>query len=263
MYKEKNVLITGGGSGIGRIMARKYLELVAQVVIWDVSDENIALTLVELETLGRISAYRVDISNSTEVTEVALRVLNEVGRIDILINNAGIVVGKMFADTTVTDIDRTMHINTHGAMYTTLAFLPAMLQAKQGNICNIASSAAFVSNPKMTVYAASKWAMAGWSDSLRTELKSQGIKVTTVMPYYINTGMFAGVKSRIPILEPEHVASTIVRSVERGRKLHSTPGWLYPVVRIAQGVMSVALLDLIMGRLFGVYKTMDNFVGRK
>ena len=93
-----------------------------------------------------------------------------------------------------------------------------------------------ISNPRMSVYAASKWAVIGWSDSLRIELQEarSGVHVTTVAPYYIATGMFAGVRARlVPILDPEKTARRIVRAVERNRTFRGLP-WGFHFIRLVQ-----------------------------
>ncbi len=265
-FSQKVVLITGGCSGIGYIMARKALERgAAKVVIWDINQEAIDKSIGELSTLGEVVGYRVDISNSEDVAEVAAKVKSDVGKIDILINNAGIVVGKSFTEHTTTDIDRTMAVNTAGAMYVTKAFIDDMISNDVGHICNIASSAGYVANPNMSVYAASKWAVVGWSDSVRLELKKIGsqVRVSTIMPYFISTGMFEGVKSRIPIIKPEKAAEKIIRSIERNVKLRSIYWVLYPFTRLLQGILPLSVYDFIVEKIFGIYNSMDKFTGRK
>jgi short-subunit dehydrogenase len=116
----------------------------------------------------------------------------------------------------------------------------------------------------MSVYAASKWAVFGWSDSLRLEMKElkKKIKVTTILPYYINTGMFDGVKSRIPILNDEYAALTIIKAIEKNKKIITIPGWIYRFTRFGQTVMSVNVFDWFAGSVMGIYKTMNDFRGR-
>ena len=263
--KGKNVLITGGASGIGKIIARKMLENMANVIIWDINKSNISDTIKEYSNLGNIYGYYVDISNIDEVKKSADEVKIEIGIIDILINNAGIVVGKYFIDHSVAEIQRVMNVNTNAPMYVTLQFLDGMLTQNSGHICNIASSAGFITNPKMSVYAASKWAVIGWSDSLRLEMKQmkRNVKVTTIMPYYINTGMFDGVQSIIPILDPEKTATTIIRAIQKDVKMRSISRSLYFFARFGQALLPISAFDYIAGNILGIYKTMDNFVGRK
>ena len=95
----------------------------------------------------------------------------EKGVVDIVINNAGVVVGKYFHEHTSQNISSTMSINANAPMNVTLEFLHDMMQQNSGHICNIVSSVGLISSPKMSVYAASKWSVIGWSDSLRFEMK--------------------------------------------------------------------------------------------
>jgi short-subunit dehydrogenase len=117
----------------------------------------------------------------------------------------------------------------------------------------------------MSVYVASKWSLIGFSDSLRLEMKQlkKNIKVTTVMPYYINTGMFDGVRSKIPILKPEAAALTIIKAIERDKKMITIPGYIYRVTRIAQAILPVSIFDWFTGNVLGIYNTMQDFKGRE
>lgn len=266
-FKNKKVLITGGASGIGKIMARKSLERgISHLVIWDINEEGLAKTKEEFSTFGiLISTYKVDVSALDEIKSNAQKVRTEVGKIDILINNAGIVVGKYFHENTHLDIQKTMLINSNALMHIALEFLPEMMKTNSGAICNIASSAGLISNPKMAVYAASKWAVNGWSDSLRLEMEQlkKEISITTIMPFYINTGMFDGVKSKlIPILEPEPTAEKIIKAVENKRKILAMP-LPYWFIRLSQGLLPLPIFDWVMENIFGVYDTMKYFKGRK
>ena len=262
-FKNKRVLITGGASGIGRIMGKLALEKGAELIIWDINPQSIEETVTELQHLGKVTAYVVDISNIDQIKTIATKVKLECGTVDILINNAGIVVGKYFDHHSTADIKCTMDINASAPMYVTAEFLSQMIIQKSGHICNIASSAGFISNPRMSVYAASKWAVIGWSDSLRLEMKMRktGVNVSTVTPYYISTGMFAGVKSLIPLLKPDKVAIRIVNGIERNRVLISMPFSMH-FIRICQGLLSIQLFDWVAGSVLQIYKTMDHFTGR-
>lgn len=264
-FENKTVLITGGASGIGAIMARLLLERKAKVIIWDIDAKNLEKVRSKYATLGTMTAIHVDVSNLADIREAANRILLDFGGIDILINNAGIIVGSYFHEHSVTDISRTMDINAYAPMFITHAFIANMLAKNDGHICNIASSGGLLSNPKMSVYVASKWSLVGFSDSLRLEMEqlNKNIKVTTVMPYYINTGMFDGVRSKIPILEPEATALTIIKAIEKNKKMVTVPGYMYHLTRIAQGILPIAIFDWLTGNVLGIYKTMDQFTGRK
>jgi short-subunit dehydrogenase len=266
-FKEKTVLITGGASGIGKLMVQKILaQGASNMIIWDINTENLEKTEKELTEKGyKVFAYVVDVANLDQVKQSAQKVKSEVGKVDILINNAGVVVGKYFHEHSHKDIDFSMNINTLALMHTTKEFLDDMIKANDGHIVNIASAAGMVSNPKMSIYCASKWAAIGWSDSLRLEMEriAKGVKVTTVTPYYISTGMFDGVKSRIiPIVKPEKAANKIVRGIRKNSVFIRMP-WLIYLLPLIKGVLPTRWFDLVVGKGFGVYKSMDEFKGHK
>ncbi len=262
---DKTVLITGGASGIGKIMVRLMLERKAKVIIWDIDQMKIEETIAEFSNIGSVSGYHVDIANIEQIQENAKKVKQEIGIVDVIINNAGIIVGKYFSEHSFSDISKTMEINANAPMFVTKVFLDDMLAQNSGHICNIASSGGLVSNPKMSVYAASKWSLIGWSDSLRLEMKQLGknVNVTTIMPYYINTGMFDGVNSKIPILDPEAASLTIVKAIEQNKKMVTIPGYIYRFTRLGQAILSVNVFDWFAGDVLGIYKTMEHFTGRK
>jgi all-trans-retinol dehydrogenase (NAD+) len=264
-FENNLVLITGGASGIGKIMARLFLMRKAIVVVWDIHQENLNTAIQDLSVHGKIYGYQVDVSSPEAITNAAEQLKSQHGLIDVLINNAGIVVGKYFHEHSPHDILKTVSINASAPMLITQAFLADMMVRNSGRICTIASSAGLVSNPKMSVYAASKWSVVGWSDSVRIEMQQLGrnIKITTILPYYINTGMFDGVQSRIPILNPEAAALTIVKAIEKEKILVTLPGYIYRVTRLGQALMPIAMFDWFAGKVLGIYKTMEHFVGRK
>ena len=264
---NRNVLITGGASGIGKIMGRIALEKGAKcVIIWDINEQNIATTVEEFSAIGKAKGYRVDVGNIEVVRAAYATTVEECGDIDILINNAGIITSnKTFAEVGYDEIDRTMLINAMAPMYVTRVMLPDMLRRGVGHICNITSAGGMLGNPRMAVYGASKWAAIGWSDSVRIELQEQKspVRVTTVTPYYINTGMFDGVKSPIiPVLKPEYVARRVIRAIEKNLMFRGIPFGLH-FIRFWQFMLPIPVFDFIFGKVFGIYHTMDNFTGRK
>lgn len=266
-FEKANVLITGGASGIGRIMGRMALEKgAAALIIWDINPQNISDTVKEMSKLGRVRGYIVDVSKNELVTEVYNKVVNECGQVDILINCAGIVTSnKTFDKMSSDEIVRTMNINTLAPMFVARAMLPDMIRRDRGHICTIASAGGMLSNPKMSVYAASKWGAIGWSDSVRIELQEMksNVHFTTVAPYYINTGMFDGVKSRIiPILKPEYVAKRVIRAIERNSSFRGIP-FGFHFIRFWQAVLPTRVFDWFFGKVFGIYHAMDDFTGRR
>lgn len=272
--KGTNVLITGGASGIGRIMGRICLEKGASnLIVWDINQANIDKTEAELSDVkpaeagvskGQIHSYIVNVSDPQVIKSAYEKVKSEVGDVDILVNCAGIVRGNnTFDKQTVQDIDLTMDINANAPMYVALTVLPDMLRRDRGHICNIASAAGMLGVPKLSVYCASKWAVIGWTESMRVELKQarSHVRVTSVAPYFINTGMFDGVTSKVfPILDPENTAAKIIRAVEVGKSFRGIP-FAYHFIRIWQGLLPNFLFDFIFGKVFGVYSVMDHFTG--
>ncbi len=265
--KGNCILITGGASGIGRIMGRIALEKGARcLVIWDINENSIEDCINEFRNLGTVKGYKVDVSDSNAVVEAYYQTCNECGNVDILINNAGIVINnKTFDKQKIKDIERTMGINATAPMILAAQILPDMIMRNSGHICNIASAAGMLANPKMSVYAASKWAVIGWSDSVRIELKQakSKVRITTIAPYFINTGMFDGVRSRIfPILKPEPTAKKIIRAIEKNRNFKGIP-FGYHFIRFCQALLPASLFDFIFGEVVGIFHAMDNFTGRK
>ena len=269
--QDKIVLITGGASGIGRIMGEMALKKRAKaLVIWDINQANIDATIGELKAFGKVVGYRVDVSNYEVVAKSYQQVKNEVGDVDILINCAGIITSnKTFDLCSPEEMDRTIQVNTLAPMYVARQVLPDMIARNSGHICNIASAGGMLANPKMSVYAASKWAAIGWSDSVRIELrdrKSQ-VRVTTIAPYYITTGMFDGVQSKVfPLLNPEKVSERIISAIEGNKKMLMLMKWIpqpHHFIRLLQGLLPMRVFDWLLGEVLGIYHTMDNFTGRK
>ena len=266
-FRNANVLITGGASGIGKIMGRMALEKGAShLIIWDINPISIEAAKKDLGKTGKVKGYVVDVSDNKRVKEAYRAAVNECGDIDILINSAGIITSnKTFDLQTEDEILRTMKINTIAPMFVARAILPDMLRRDKGHICTIASAGGMLSNPKMSVYAASKWGVIGWSDSVRIELQEMksNVHVTTIAPYYINTGMLDGVKSRIiPILKPEYVSKKVIRAIERNKIFKGIP-FGFHFIRFWQTVLPVRIFDFFFGKVFGIYHTMDQFTGRK
>ena len=265
--ENANVLITGGASGIGKIMGRMALERGAKCfIIWDINLTGIEETRKELSRYGKVKGYVVDVSKNDVVTAAYRRTVEDCGDIDILINCAGIITSnKTFDLQTPEEIVRTMNINTLAPMFVTRAMLPDMLKRNRGHICNITSAGGMLSNPKMSVYAASKWGAIGWSDSVRIELQEMNsdVHVTTAAPYYINTGMFDGVKSPlIPILKPEYVSRKILNAIERNTSFKGIP-FGFHFIRFWQFILPTRIFDWFFGKVMGIYHALDNFTGRK
>ena len=266
-FKNKNVLITGGAKGIGFLMGEKSLiRGAAKLIIWDVDEKALTEAKRWFSSKGyNVITQMVDVSNPDHVLKSAQEILEEHGSVDILFNNAGIVAGKDFVDQEMEEIKKTMDVNSLGLMYVAQAFLPTMQSRRSGHIINIASAAGLTPNPGMTVYAASKWAAVGWSESLQLEMKKTGspVKVLTVMPSYIDTGMFEGVTTPLlmPLLDPDVITSKILDAVESDKKRLREP-FMVKLTPLIRGILPSKIYNFVAGKIFGVYGSMDTFIGR-
>ena len=264
--RNKTVLITGGAAGIGKLMGTMCLEEGAKrLIIWDIDKPAMLKTSEELLGKGyEVHIFQVDVSKVDEIIAAAAHVKQEWGGVDLLFNNAGIIIGKEFHEHTHRDIDFTMSINTDALMHVALEFLPGMIERKSGHLVNIASAAGMTANPKMAVYVASKWAVIGWSESVRLELEqiSKQLRVTTVTPFYINTGMSHGVKAPLGrILDPQKAARKIINGVKANKLFVRMPGVVY-ALPFFKGILPQRWADTVIGRWFGIYKSMEDFKGK-
>jgi len=264
----RHVLVTGGASGIGRLMALKLAALGGRVSVWDIHRQNLDKVVSDLSAAGRETARGLlcDVSKRENVYRAAEETKNAAGAVDILINNAGIVSGKGILDLPDEKIEATFAINTLSLFWTAKAFLPQMIERNCGHIVTIASAAALVGVPKLSDYAASKWAAMGFDESLRGELRTiaPGVRTTVVCPFYIDTGMFHGVKSRfpwlLPILDESCVAERIVSAIQRDKRRLFMPPIVYTVPPMR--ILPVAAFDWLAGFL-GINASMDEFKGRE
>ena len=273
--RGKNVLITGAAMGMGRLFAERAIaEEAARVVLWDLQEDRLNQTLAELDGPAAahhvaLSGFVVDVSDIEDVRVSAEAVRADIGHVDVLINNAGVVRGNSYfweSDST-RDTKLTVDVNTLAPMYVAREFLPAMVTSSQDcRVVNLASAAGLTSNPRMAAYAGSKWAVVGWSDSVRIELEQAGhkhVKVTTVCPYYIKTGMFDGAKSAplLPLLEPKDVVNDTWKAMLSGDAMLMLPRTVM-LSEMMKGFVPTGIRDFIAGNVLGIYHTMDEFKGR-
>lgn len=266
--KGINVLVTGAAMGLGKLFAtRAVKEGAAAVVLWDANEAALKETAAELEAAGGTVHYdAVDVTSQARVAEAAEQVRTTVGTIHVLFNNAGIVRGNgYFWENQPRDFTLTMEVNSIGPMLVAREFLLAMIDSgTQCRVVNIASSAGLNAIPRMAAYAASKWAAIGFSDSVRLELEQAGheqVKVTTVCPTYINTGMFDGAKGILftPMLEQEDVVDAAWTAMLKGKPFVVIP-WTSKMNKVLSAVLPVRLRDAYLRRV-GVYNSMDEFRG--
>ncbi|MEE2961552.1 MAG: SDR family oxidoreductase [Myxococcota bacterium] len=266
-FSNKSVLITGAASGIGKAVATRVAKQGGKLVLWDINQENLEATIKELAPIAHHppKGYKCDLRKRSQIYSVAKRVQKQIGDIDILINNAGIVSGKSLLDISDDAISATFDVNTLALFWTTRAFLPAMIQRNTGHIVTMASSAGFIGAARLTDYCSSKWAAVGFDESLRMELRhtAPGINTTVVCPFLIDTGMFQGAQTRfpflLPILKESNVADQIIDSIAKKRQKLIVPPFvnLVPIFRI----LPTAVFDKVADFL-GINAAMDKFTGR-
>ena len=266
------VLITGGASGMGRLYAERAIREEAEsVTLWDIDPLALDATASALSGYGTIVHTRVvDVSELDNVRDAARHELESSRVPDVLINNAGIVRGNDYFWNTDSerDTEPTMRINAIAPMHVTREFLPAMIRdsVREKRILNVASAAGTLANPRMSVYAASKWALIGWSDSVRLELERSGnghVKITTFCPSYVTTGMFEGARGPLmtPLLPPDVAVARAWQAMLSGKPFRMTP-WTVNLARGLKGVLPTAVWDRVADRVFSVYSSMDDFTGR-
>ncbi len=226
---DKRVLITGAGHGLGRELAKSFGKAGCELIITDRDADRVADT-VALLNKSNVAAfgYPMDVTVADDVRQVHERIHAERGPVDILVNNAGIVAGGTFEHVPLERHKAIYDVNCFGPVTLTHSYLTELIARPESHIVNIASACALLPLPFATTYASSKWAVLGFSDSLREELRLTGhehVRVTSVCPGYIATGMFSGVKTPflMPMLSPQSLAEQVVRAVRTNRDVLRTP----------------------------------------
>ncbi len=193
--KGKRVLITGAASGIGLCAAEEFVKAGCELVATDIDGEGLDRAVDRLRSAGGVVHGRVvDVSDRAAVEEMARWVLEELGDLDILINNAGIGHSAELADTSLETWERLMAVNFWGPLYHVYAFLPRMIERRSGHIVNVSSGQAFFRLPTWGAYATIKLALGAFSEMLRFEVRKYGIKVTTVYPFMVDTPFYRGIE---------------------------------------------------------------------
>ncbi|KAF7282677.1 hypothetical protein GWI33_002147 [Rhynchophorus ferrugineus] len=230
--KGEVALVTGGGSGIGRLLALRLGKLGVTVVLWDINTAGLEETISLVKGIGGVAyGYKCDLSNREDIYRVAKQTRQEIGDVTLLINNAGVVSGSLLLDTPDHLIKRTFDVNIVAHFWTVKAFLPRMIEMQHGHIVTVASMAGHVGINKLVDYCASKYAAVGFDEALRVELEAQGVKgvmTTAICPYFIQaTGMFDTVESRfLPRLKPNDVADKIIEGIRNNDTAVLIPGAL-------------------------------------
>jgi NAD(P)-dependent dehydrogenase (short-subunit alcohol dehydrogenase family) len=188
-FRHRLVVITGGSRGLGLIMARRLADEGAALVITARDEEELANAADELRFRAPfLAAYACDLSQPPEIRSLFARIRREIGSVDVLINNAGIIQVGPMETMTLADYHQAMAVHLWAPLLCTEQVIPDMRRRRQGRIVNISSVGGQIGVPHLLPYCASKFALNGWSQTLRTELVRYGVYVTTVCPGLLRTG---------------------------------------------------------------------------
>ncbi len=227
-FKGTKVLITGGSSGIGLALAKEFAAREASIYICSRNQERLDQALKELAPIGGVekAGFVCDVVNPVQVDRLAADINRSIGVPDILINSAGVAHPGTFQELDQEYFVWQMETNYYGSVNTTRAFLPAMIARGSGHIINIGSLASYIGLYGYTAYGASKFAVRGFSEALRMELKPLGIRVSLVIPPDTDTPQLAYENQHKPLLlkyllpemgviTPDMVASAVIRGIQR------------------------------------------------
>ena len=270
LFKKKNLknehaFITGAGCGLGKTIAKILSRKGVKITIADVNTKAAEDTSKEINSLGGKATFiYCDVSKPESVALAAKHARSLFGPPTILINNAGIVRGKEIEKLTQNDIELTTKINQIAHFITIKEFLPDMLSQNKGHIVTISSNAGLIGVRMLSDYCASKFAVMGLDEALRVEMKSKrkNIKTTCICPYYINTGMFDGVKTNsfiLPLLDMNRVAERIVLAIEQEEEMVTVP-FITSLIPMLRTILSVKSFDRMMKGL-GISASMEDFKG--
>jgi short-subunit dehydrogenase len=202
----RTAVITGAASGIGRGIAIALARRGCHLALLDIDADALADTAAELVALGvRVSKHRIDVSDQKAVAEFPLKLTTEHPGVDLLVNNAGVAVGGTFEETSETDFEWLFGINFWGVVRMTRAVLPLLHNSDDARVVNISSLFGLIAPPGQTAYAASKFAVRAFSESLRHELAATRIGVTVVHPGGVATSIARN--SRLPQSLPAEEAA--------------------------------------------------------
>lgn len=232
----KNIVVTGASSGIGERISYEIARNGGIPILVARRTKKLEEIAGEIEKKFGVKClvFSLDVSDEDAVERVFEQIYNQVGNIDVLINNAGFGIFKSFEDATIAEVKSMFEVNVFGLVACTKAVLPRMQQKNEGQIINVASLAGKIATPKSSAYAATKHAVLGFSNALRMELADTNIQVTTVNPGPIKTNFFdiadqSGnyVKSvERFILDPDTVAKRIVAVIGTSKREIHLPSWM-------------------------------------
>ncbi|HMD89598.1 MAG TPA: SDR family oxidoreductase [Anaerolineaceae bacterium] len=267
-YRNKMVLITGGSSGIGLSLAKQLAQAQANVWILARRPEQLDKAIEEIETCRKNSSQKfgrieADVSNEPQINNELSKFIETNGAPDILINAAGYARPGMFNDLDTDVFRQEMDVNYFGMVYTSKKIIPEMVARRSGHVINISSMGGFIGVIGYTAYCGSKFAVRGFTDTLRNELKNFGVRVSIVFPPDTRTPGFevenrykpavtkAFTEDNAGVAEPDDVARVILKDAARGKYTilpgSSTRAWYF-----AYGIgMSLNIINPVMDMMIG------------
>jgi short-subunit dehydrogenase len=251
-FAGKTVVITGGSRGLGFALAQRLASEGANLALLARSEDQLRAAALRLESEGAaVETIVCDIRNRAAVDEAVETIVRRFGRIDVLINNAGVIQITPFVHAQHSDYEDSLNTHFWASLFMIEACLPYMVRQRSGQIVNISSIGGRIGVPHLIPYTVGKFALAGFSDALRAELKPMGIAVTTVTPYLMRTGShrnalvrgqhekeaawFALGSSRLISISAERAARKIVEAVRR-RRARVAPGWPTRAAEVMQAL---------------------------
>ncbi|MDB5825770.1 MAG: acetoin dehydrogenase [Herminiimonas sp.] len=260
--KDRVAVVTGAGSGIGRAIALSLGRRGCHLALADINERGLRETSQQIGMLGvRVTSHALDVASRDAVCALPEQVLAGHGRVDLLVDNAGVALGGTFEQTSEADFNWLMEINFYGVVRMTRAFLPLLHAGDDSRIVNISSVYGLISPVRQSAYSASKFAVRGFSNALRHELEGSNIEVTVVHPGGVATSIATNARvsekasdeevqrgkaraNKMLRLSPEKAAEIIVRGIEK-RKARVLVGTDAKIVSLIERLAPVHYWQLI------------------
>ncbi|MCF8239970.1 MAG: SDR family NAD(P)-dependent oxidoreductase [Melioribacteraceae bacterium] len=268
----KTAVVTGAAMGIGFATVKRLLNEGCYISMWDINEDNLNNAFEDLGSPENVQLLVCDVADNSQVQNCAAATKNKFGSVDILINNAGFVKGGDLDDLDNEVWEKTIDINLTSLIYTCKAFLPGMYEKNFGHIVNISSASSALGVPSLSVYTATKWAVWGFTESMRFESINKGkkgVRWSSIHPSYIKSGMFEGAKLGflgnliVPLLNDHDIIAKaiVVDALMKGKYSIKRPRTVRLAV-LLRGILPDRIFQYLM-IILGVNKSMNNWKGRK
>jgi NADP-dependent 3-hydroxy acid dehydrogenase YdfG len=280
-FEDRVAVITGAASGIGAALAEQFARRGAELAICDVDEDGLSVTAETCRGHGaKVHVQRLDVADRGAVVAYADTVEQQYGRVNLLVNNAGVALTAHALEQSFDDIDWLLGINLHGVINGTQAFLPRLVASGEGHLVNISSAFGLFGVPHQSIYNAAKFGVRGYTESIAVEMGMHGhpVGVTCVHPGGIRTSIaknarggpsqdvtaLAAVFDKIAMTSPEQAAATIVHGIQKGRRrvLVGRDAWAMHIGAQVLGVRYLKAVERFAGRAFlrptnSVQRTVD------